>query len=893
MGIYAQKIEELLQDTKYIEDNVLHNYDNWTYHIKFYMIPQDSYKKYSSEIFFDRLSFIDALKIEHKRRREEADQNIISRLRSEEIKKFGINEDALIQAIFENTENSNDRKLWNENKNEIQANVEKNYYEKYVNTGKRAETNRKINEEFDPLYILSDKEFEEYSSKSLKKIFNESKKIVIAESGVTPGISIDSLSMTTYPPTQRDSNGINTTNLVLNITEVGSCSLMNKIALASYSCGYQSYTTQPYFIDIWFEGYETGANGEVITKKIPLYNYGGEIIDTLTYTVMMTVNSSIMENNTTKYKMSLYPLYNGSGSVAITNIPSLDDIEFKFDECNTARSIIETFEKQLNERIKNQYGPSVMDSVYHNENPFTVVYPEEMNLMQSEQWKKAYNAKYKEMNAIVKTYKSVRDFIRIPILSQAIGGLAAGLLGIAASPYLIYSGIVSSFVSGDVSFNMNNYNGIQGFLYSILTDYIHTCKGGEKLVFNENLLSVSGKETLNKRKITISYKPTYICDYNYKSYYSHTIYINFNEVPGLENIISDDPYYYVTHPSREQHYYLNFLFNNDLLKKRYKWNLNGENIDLLSLTTSENNLWYMNLGLSDYSYIDKQLANYKDIYGKQDINTNVVSDDYSKKIKDDYKKIEEINGTIFIDDLYELLNKNEKDYTKNGIKNYRNIALGSDANINYGKTCMLESDANNRQLAYDSIRHNLGMENIFQWGGQRMKVDMNIIGDPYWIFYSSDSISKIHNSLVLPHIILCTKSFYLNDENDEYKEDKLMNLNTVYMITEINSTFSGGKFIQKLKGFVATPFIQSSKGEDIKNEKQREIENEKMQGLNERSKKISKLYLEARRLREYGDDKAADELEEKAKQMSKETEYVLVGTVGYGPMAHPVWMPKN
>ena len=49
---------------------------------------------------------------------------------------------------------------------------------------------------------------------------------------------------------------------------------------------------------------------------------------------------------------------------------------------------------------------------------------------------------------------------------------------------------------------------------------------------------------------------------------------------------------------------------------------------------------------------------------------------------------------------------------------------------------------------------------------------------------------------------------------DNYRTDPLMELNTVYMITKIVSTFEHGKFTQKLEGFVATPFIQESYSTD-------------------------------------------------------------------------------
>ena len=169
MGIYANKVETMLKDVEHIKENVLHQYDNWTYHVQFYMIPNDTYTLYS-------------------------------KIRSED-------------------------------------------------NGSGTST-----------FLQLEKE--------LKK-----NKVIIAESGITSGLSIESISMVTLPPTNEECYGVTTTSFELNLTEVGSCSLMNKIALASIACGYESYTCQPFFISIWFEGYKNYDNikGNVV-KKIPLYD---------------------------------------------------------------------------------------------------------------------------------------------------------------------------------------------------------------------------------------------------------------------------------------------------------------------------------------------------------------------------------------------------------------------------------------------------------------------------------------------------------------------------------------------------------------------------------------------------------------------------------------------
>jgi hypothetical protein len=50
------------------------------------------------------------------------------------------------------------------------------------------------------------------------------------------------------------------------------------------------------------------------------------------------------------------------------------------------------------------------------------------------------------------------------------------------------------------------------------------------------------------------------------------------------------------------------------------------------------------------------------------------------------------------------------------------------------------------------------------------------------------------------------KTYSKFDGMDEPKEDELMRMITVYRITDIDSHFQEGQFIQDLHGFIATPF---------------------------------------------------------------------------------------
>ena len=737
MGIYAQDIEDILlgnihNGKNYIKDNILHNYDNWTYHIQFYMIPQDSYRNYTRNTFY--------------------------------------------------------------NNRDVESYIE------------------------------------------LNKFLNESKKIIIAESGATPGISIDSLNMITYPPTSKDSYGVTTTSLELNLSEIGSSSLMNKIALASYMCGYQSYTNQTYFLNIWFEGYEANTNGDVIKKKIPLYeDKNGNVLDVITYNCVMFCNSSVPENNITKYQLSLTPIYYNSRTKELTNVNNFGDIEI--DRFEYFGEVIKKLEKTMNEILAIQYGKEVIENVYQNTKPIKIEYTKPFDYFNSEYKKAAdaiINLKYndiynhlkndiakKNLKYIDKSYNPYNLVYGFDIVNIGKKLLATVTSAIRAFELKGTSIVLwfKNWLSSKIKISPDNYSSLPSYIGDIISGYF-------------NPISMNGYMPV------VIYKIQYIDDYNGKSYYAHKISIDIREVPGLnemQDAIKDiNASNYVNNIKEKQEKYLDILIENDILQKRYKWILNGENIDVLNLKRTENNLWYMNIGLSNINFVEKGTIKADNIPEKFiDDEDNKIIDKKNKLFSENnelIKKINKLGETIYIDDLYDFLEDDDK---KNGISKYFGITLASSPYAEFKSVNSLNNATRNngnplsekekKELSISNIgvvTNKIGMQNIFQWGGQKMSLVLDIIGDPYWLFYSADEIefspffgNENMKLLDLPHIIMCTKSFYSNDKKDDYKGDDLMDLNTLYMITKITSSLSEGKFTQKLEGFVATPFIQASAGD--------------------------------------------------------------------------------
>lgn len=122
---------------------------------------------------------------------------------------------------------------------------------------------------------------------------HEDRKLIIAQTGLSSKFTIDSIKIqTTYGGNNPLFNGISYM-MNINITEVFSCMFTNEIEIASLMFGYKNYMHRPFWLDIWFSGYDPETLMPV--ERIPLSNNK----DKLTYRgVFGNVKSSIKDNCT-------------------------------------------------------------------------------------------------------------------------------------------------------------------------------------------------------------------------------------------------------------------------------------------------------------------------------------------------------------------------------------------------------------------------------------------------------------------------------------------------------------------------------------------------------------------------------------------------------------------
>ena len=103
-----------------------------------------------------------------------------------------------------------------------------------------------------------------------------SNKIIIAESGVTPNINIHKFTINSVVP----GGSLLSTALTFELSfEDLSYELINKLAVVSKVLGYDNHITHPYYISVWFTGYEnvtsTTYNSNHYSKGLPKNNIAG------------------------------------------------------------------------------------------------------------------------------------------------------------------------------------------------------------------------------------------------------------------------------------------------------------------------------------------------------------------------------------------------------------------------------------------------------------------------------------------------------------------------------------------------------------------------------------------------------------------------------------------
>jgi hypothetical protein len=699
MGIYAKEVEEQLNSFKTL-DNILHKYDNPTYHIQLFMVDKETLKEYANKVL------------------------------------------------------------------------------EFSNTGADY---AKITQEID-------------------KILNK-KKIIIAESGVTASINIESLQTKIITPVSPKARGGHLVSMKAELFELNASALQNKIALTSYIYGYESYVYQPYFISIWFSGYEHSPNGNPIAK-IPLNRHFSEEqpINCLTYSVIFSSIKSDILSNGTRYTIEMVPQFFDIISIGDLNIKDIGQI-------NKQESIEMTMldlQQKINTCHTNIYGkinPNIL-ALYESTGNYMNITYNSANSMWIDMGRRVNNKKVYNSSVMKEGYtKSTSNGISTDNVKDG------NIILYTNMAYQQVGDNSPTYSQTDVRtpFSVNNV-----FTPDPTDKFVDVI---QKIGYMHNL---SEKDTT----LTIDIYPEFVGEVDNKAYFRYDIKINERIFPGLKDMTdSIGTVNYINDPVQKQLTYLNEMSSAKLLQKRYKWLLNGENVDVIGIKKSDDQLWYLNIGMT-------ALRNAFDAE-KRTKESEVKP--FQKQLNETVLNLRQKSSNVYIDDIYYAMrdaqeNKDFKGWGRIALSDNRIFDKQSEMRENSQSTeDVVDNNDNNVVNTQSYIKSQLGAVNMLQYTGTKMSIDMDIVGDPFWLYFAATGFEFSTYYVPFPHIAVFMKSFYEYDGMNDYQEDPLMELNTLYTIHEITSSFSQGKFTQKLRGFVPIPFIQATKNYDIKTDNNSDI----------------------------------------------------------------------
>ena len=749
MGVYSKRIEDIL--TKFpMFDNELFKYDNYTYHIQFYLLNPKNKQAYENERF---ASF----------------------------ESYGL------------LNNSSD-------------------------CAKRAE--------------------------EMLKQYN---KIIIAESGITNDVFIKDLTITTHPAYGDENVHAASEEFKLKIVESAGNGLVNKMHLVSTLLGYRSYIDMPVFISIWFTGYDnTNKENPEVMISDPIYGR-----NTYTFQCVIEEVTTSVDMESTTYDMILRPTTDIGLKSTYSN---MNNIQFEpWEKGCTFASILEKLKKYKNNELMeafresyvSMYGKTIngsldavdirilykgtdSDRYYKTLTDTSKSYSQEaLEFLDEYQqkydrenylrnWTTGYknNPEYQEIRKWQEENKAKFDLL---IESTDNRGWFSKFWNsldpskIKASKETLNS-LMYDFKPEDLENHVDGYwpGGIYkpqvaSNICSMISEIWNICAPKSGII------------------PTFTMVPSYIGDYGNKAYYKIILYVTMIEYPGLVDLIQSlDKNDYYKNANETQKAYLDFIINQKSLLKRYHYLLNGKDTSVLSYDTKEDMFWYLNAG----SFLDKLSQAQTPSVNQNDVDVIVnelnverryieyVSDIVESKI-DDIKNNNPNNHRITIDDLYFLIDEYSVDDISSSIfraAQLNDLIVELQTQQVQENTEKNDGSANVQKELNSNINKSMIGAKAMLSHDQKLELKLKIIGDPYWISFCSEDVPTL--DYALPHIVMCIKTYSKLNEQDTPVEDKMMELNTIYTVTDITSTFSDGVFTQELHGYVPLPFTISGQPEE-------------------------------------------------------------------------------
>lgn len=670
---------------------------------------------------------------------------------------------------------------------------------------------------FSMLPVETYKEYCEYKVEGnlemMQNIIN-TKSVVICESGVQHNPSIKSLTINStcgMGATFHQPESL-TTSMELTLEDIEGMSLMNKINSVAYMLGYgNSIMQMPFFITIWFEGYNIyDEAGRRLTEPnwcIERHRYFYEVI----------IGDCKSQVTTTKTTWCLKLVSNGLDIMGknFSGLANLGAITIPKGK-DYIVEVAKAASKYINQRIKDSYPTTVYDKLFtsakkeHKDAFRFIVYDQDNNIIiDTDPSKKTANTE--KVTTVTKNGQKETTQKTTAKSGQAASTIAS--TSDTAKPRLAPE---ENIYRPEKNTSIANL-----FTKLITTHMAETNYAG--LVAN------------------VLFDRQYVGSYRGRCQYITIAHVYLQKKPGFFRKATNETLNsQFENIEDKQISYIDFCLKKGLFLRKYEWLQNNEGGGVLSFDTKLDNLWYANSGLSEMRLAEQTLMS---TFGSRDTSWEEkvanYNDTFGKKYEETVKKITNMvssskqaikNDLYSIDDWYRYAKKNS--LLPGQI--LAPIAVADNTNTTEQKT----STATTVQNAMERVMGIVGYNNVMD-AGHACEIQLRIVGDPIWLEIGNAIPTIDQTNFYMSHIVFGLNSNYnLNDQN-EYEADSLDHLTLPYQIASIFSEFKEGKFEQSLTGFVPMQFLWAgAQIEETSNEKAQSKESEPTKTEEKKSKSI-------------------------------------------------------
>ena len=641
------------------------------------------------------------------------------------------------------------------------------------------------------LSMIPKDKYEEYiklkaelmKNKDVKKKMNqlvEANGVTIVETGVISNPFIDSLNMKTFLAVDQSM----TTNLVMNIIDTQGIGLSNKINVLSMVLGYgYNFVNQPFFITIWFTGYngtnimdvDSKSQLGMPSKVIPIYTQKAikddteEMENKLYYEVIATNVDSDVSNNKATWTFSFSvcnsAVFIQKDSLILTDIPP---ITIKKGEPYIP-TLVTYMAQQLSERVCDKLGVSAYTKLYAPKGESAG--SSQMSVFQNCINIKIYNPDGTLYFSTDKEDKGVDGFD-------------------GKTPNISKNSFVSFLQSYKEDFPVK-FDGTSTLLNCMQQLFSENKIGVDESVKNTKVWNVENKNLNIVPRISID--NIFAGNYNGNTYYKTTVSVYLENRPEMCLLMNDeDGLFKNTEKTQKE------IASTAEFVRLYEWMTGCNENKLLEYKTKMNKLWYLNTGLSAIQSAKDNIPSAA--------NLRILPNKKDEKLLKSKAQVFDNTNPLKLSVKFNTLNECW-DYVVNKqlISSLSLMAFSmKDDSVSSDDTRRILPKSNT--TSENKTRAKIGFENLIT-SGNAVTVDLSIIGDPMWLNVATTMNPKDRAKWQTINILFKMNSYFQMNQYDIYEQDPLTIITLPYIVSQIISDFHNGSFIQTIKGSVNTAFL--------------------------------------------------------------------------------------